>query len=123
MCLSYIMGYGRAVLLSDYPDTGGNPATVADLRSGRIAPKLLLCSPNSIINWRTKHVGSRNLLSLVVIHETYSDVRDPFETRFGDQWRVLKLIEIDGPQHYHIEIWRSAVKQQGKATGKEKGRE
>src|SRR5690606_20599049 len=103
MTLSYIMGYGRAGLLADYPDTNGRPATVADLRSGSIRPTVNLYSPHMVINWRSKIVGARRLLSLVVIHESAIDESDPFETRYDEQWRVLRLVEIDGRQVYTVE--------------------
>lgn len=113
MCLSYIMGYGRSGLLADYPDTGGKPATVAQLKSGEVKPTINLYTPHTLVNWRSKVFGARRLLTLVVIHESVLDESDPFELRYEDQWRVLKLIDVEGQRVYQVEIWRKEVDDQG----------
>ncbi|WP_217468726.1 hypothetical protein, partial [Staphylococcus aureus] len=88
LALSYVMGYGRAGLLADYPATDG-PVTQADINSGKIRPVVIMFRPHDVINWRFKMVGAKRVPVLVVIAESYLDESDPFETKTNKQWRVL----------------------------------
>lgn len=101
--LGLALAYGRAALLADYPNTA-EPASRLDLLEGNIRPTITLFDPWHVINWRTKTVGARNILSLVVISERYVMEDDGFEIKFGDQWRVLRLEDDTG--FYRVEIWR-----------------
>lgn len=101
--LGEVLGYGRCALLVDYPNTA-EPASRADLVAGNIRPTIILYDPWDVINWRTKTVGARKLLSLVVIAEQYIVEDDGFEAKADRQWRVLRLEEETG--FYRVEIWR-----------------
>lgn len=103
--LEYVLQFGRAGLLADYPATAG-PATVAQLTTGSIRPNLLLWQPWDIINWRTSLVGGRKALSLVVIAEQYTSNDDGFEAEVDQQFRVLRMTE----GVYMVEIWRETAK-------------
>lgn len=106
LCLSYVMGYGRAGLLADYPTTNG-AVTQAMINEGTARPVLILFKPNTVINWRYKMRGAKRIASLVVIHESYCDDSDPFETVTGSQWRVLQLVPgEDGRDEYRVQVWR-----------------
>lgn len=88
--LGFVLAYGRAGLLSDYPKTD-KPASREDIATGKLRPTIALYDPWSIINWRTKTVGARQILTLVVISEYYQAEDDGFEVKAGQQYRVLSL--------------------------------
>lgn len=98
--LGHVVSYGRAGLLVDYPRTD-KPATVAELQAGNIRPIVILFEPWDIINWRTITIGSKKLLSLVVLSEKEVVDDDGFEKKSDDYYRVLRL--VDGL--YHSQIW------------------
>ena len=58
-----------------------------------------LYTAENILNWRVERVNGRNVLSLLVLHEVVWKVDDngkaddEFETKFGEQIRVLKLVD------------------------------
>jgi hypothetical protein len=111
LLLSRVLSYGRAGLLADYPllPEGKTVATVADLDSGNIRPKLVSYSPFKVINWRTVEVGAQALLSLVVLEEEYATSDDGFASEVDVQYRVLRLTQATpgtGPYSYTVELWR-----------------
>lgn len=85
-----VIAYGRAGLHADYPVTDG-ALTKAQQDSGDIRPVITLYQPEQIINWRTQVRGAREILSLVVLEETYDASPTPFEYIERKQWRVLSL--------------------------------
>lgn len=106
--LGFAIAYGRAGLLVDYPvtgdATGARPTTRQQLLEGRVRPTLLLYEPWTVINWRTRVVGSETLLSLVVLSETYLKSDDGFKPEYAPQLRVLRL--DDDSNTYSVEIWQ-----------------
>lgn len=102
--VSLNLAYSRLGLLVDYPTTEGEGGTsIADLEAGRIRPTLYVYSPTEIINWRTIDRGAEEVLSLVVLFETWCAADDGFEMKTSGQFRVLRLDE----QGYYVhEIWR-----------------
>lgn len=88
--LEYVLGYGRAGLLADYPETGG-AVTRQDVEEGNIQPVLRLYRPEHVINWRTKRVGKKTILSLVVLREVQDEADDGFEVQTEEVYRVLRL--------------------------------
>lgn len=101
--LSEVLAYGRCGLLVDYPNTS-EPASRQEIVEGFLRPTIVLYEPWDIINWRTKTVGARKLLSLVVLSEQHIAEDDGFEIKYERQWRVLRLEEETG--YYRVEIWR-----------------
>lgn len=99
----YVIAKGRAGLFSDYPATSGE-ITVEEQQQGNINPTITLYQPEYIINWRTKTIGSKVYLSLVVLKEEYVCEDDGFETKTAWQYRVLRL---NDDNVYTVEIWRS----------------
>lgn len=100
--LSDVVALGRAGLLTDYPRTAA-PTTRADALAGNIRPTIIRYKPEQIINWRTRTVGAKVLLALVVIRETYVVEDDGFAETPGTQYRVLRL----SPEGiYTVEIHR-----------------
>jgi len=66
-----------------------------------------LYTAENILNWRVERIQGRNVLTLLVLHESVRGVAtdgepDEFETKFGEQIRVLKL-GVGGCQ---VEVWR-----------------
>ena len=85
-----VVGLGREGLLTDYPQTDG-PTTRADAQAGNIRPTITRIPAENVINWRTRTIGARTLLSLVVIREAYVKEDDGFTEDVGTQHRVLRL--------------------------------
>ena len=88
--LASVVSKGRSGLLVDFPVTG-EAITQKDLKDGKIHPVIVRLDPEQIINWRTVRVGSKTVLSLVVLKETATVSDDGFEEVKKDQWRELKM--------------------------------
>ncbi|AMW36123.1 portal protein [Xanthomonas phage XAJ2] len=99
-----VLGWGRAGVFVDYPNSP-QVATRQDLQKGNVRPTINVYSAKNVINWRTRVVGSKTILSLVVLRETYNDETDEFETKIGVQYRVLKLNESN---QYSVQLWRAS---------------
>lgn len=100
--LSDVVALGRAGLLTDYPRTEG-PTTRQQQLEGNVRPTIVRFKPEDIINWRTRTIGAKVMLSLVVLRETYILEDDGFAEKTGTQYRVLKL---DESNVYQVEIHR-----------------
>ncbi len=103
---SEVLSLGRAGMLADYPNTAGKPTTVQDLRDGKIRPTISIYEAKNIINWRTRTIGGKVVLELVVLVESYVLKDDGFQIEYGTQYRVLKLNEAN---EYVVELWRESV--------------
>lgn len=108
----HVLAYGRTGLLADYPITDG-PASKAQLDNGDIRPTVNVYKPWDIINWRTTTRGSRELLSLVVLKETYVEKDDGFEMKTSPQWRVLRLTDAG----YEVSVYRKTTADYSIAIG------
>lgn len=86
-----VLKFGRAGLLTDFPDREGRSTSRQELISGTVRPTLSLYHPNDIPNWRTKSINGRIFLTLVVLIEKYEDEDDGFEVETKVQYRVLRL--------------------------------
>lgn len=95
-----IVGHGRAGLFIDYPTTD-TPATKKQVDDGDIRPTIRLYEAWNVINWDTIKRGAREILSLVVLQETYIKKDDGFEKTEGMQWRVLRL-DAQGEYVQHL---------------------
>lgn len=91
--LAFVTSFARAFIWVDYPKIVGGQVSIADAEKGGIRPRIILCSPLDVINWRVTLVGARAMLSLVVIKELYADEDDGFEVTFREQYRVLRLVD------------------------------
>lgn len=110
--LSYLMSFGRAGLLADYPRTEG-PVTVAQKQSGDIRPIVTLYPPQSIINWRTEMRGARRIPTMITIAENYVASDDGFEVAYQEQYIVLRI--QDGI--YVKQWWRKEYDDAGQLLG------
>lgn len=88
--LADVVSLGRAGVLTDYPRTAG-PTNRKDALEGNIRPTIIRYKAEDIINWRTRSVGAKVLLSLVVLKESYVIEDDGFAETAGTQHRVLRL--------------------------------
>ncbi|QDP56576.1 MAG: putative portal protein [Prokaryotic dsDNA virus sp.] len=112
--VAYVLSHGRAGLFVDYPATEG-VASRAQLEAGDIRPTVNLYAPWRVLNWRTTKRGAREILSLVVLSETYIQSDDGFEMKEAEQFRVLRLGKSqdnvqdnidEGVDVYTVEVWR-----------------
>jgi hypothetical protein len=110
--LAHTLAYGRSGLLVDFPVTGGIVTADAKI-TGQLMPTITTYDPANIINWRTIMVGSRTVLSMVVIAEGWPFYDDGFEIKTALQFRVLSLEpdrkdtnHPDTNWRYRVDIWR-----------------
>ena len=117
--VSEVVGIGRAGSLIDW--SGSEP----DEPSVEKRAYVSLYSAEQILNWRIERVNGRNVPTLIVLSETFTDVsKDEFELNFQQQIRVLKLVPGENtkdasgkrPFKYEVEIWRP--KENKKKTNK-----
>ncbi len=76
----------------------------------------------NILNWRIERINGRNIPTLVVLYEPHGAVlerSDDFETKAGEQIRVLRLVSAAGAdgqmtQSCLVELWRPEAVSGGK---------
>lgn len=98
----------RVGLLVDFPtvQTSATYApTVQEAEASGLRPMIQLYPTESIINWKTRRINNRNLLSLVVLTETYSERIDDFKDKIETRYRVLDLDETNG-NAYRVRVFR-----------------
>ncbi|MFZ3192806.1 MAG: DUF4055 domain-containing protein [Moraxellaceae bacterium] len=101
-CLAELLKKGRGGLLVDMPPVNGT-LTVAQQQAQNIRAQVIFFDARQVINWRTTRVGSKHMLSLVVIAETAQQISDDdFILNEIEQYRALKLVG----GKYKVEIWR-----------------
>ena len=88
----YVLAYGRAGLLADFPNMS-RPASKSEVLEGTFRPVIRLYKPWDIINWQVEIVNSESVLTMVVLKEYY-EKRDTngFEVTLYEQYRVIELI-------------------------------
>lgn len=91
--LMEIDAIGRGGLLVDAPEVGA--ATAAEQNAGLLNPVIAFYTAENIINWRMKRFGSVNRVAMIVLREVweYFENGNEFETKLGEQYRVLDLDE------------------------------
>ncbi len=100
--LSHLLMRGRVGLLVDMPVVD-KKMTVAQQKENNIRCQIIMFNAKQIINWQTSLIGSKHLLSLVVIKESSMQASEcGFIANMIDQYRVLRL--INGV--YNVEIWQ-----------------
>lgn len=96
-----LLEVGRIGLLVDYP-TAEEGLTQAQVSALNLQANMKTYPAECIINWKTTVVGGEEILSLVVLKETYSIAEDEYDHDTETQYRVLKL--QDGA--YTVQVWR-----------------
>lgn len=99
--LENVLSLGRAGLLADFPKTE-TIVTKEQEQSGELRPIIKAYRPENIINWRTKRVGAKVMLSLVVLVETVDVEDDGFEVTTATAYRVLRLNEAG---EYTVQVY------------------
>lgn len=91
--LMEIDAIGRGGLLVDAPEVGA--ATAAEQNAGLLNPVIAFYTAENIVNWRMKRFGSVNRVVMIVLREVweYFENGNEFETKLGEQYRVLDLDE------------------------------
>src|SRR5512141_1051507 len=80
------LGFGFGGLLPDYPAVPAG-MTKAQQAALNVRPAILRYAENQILNWREKVVGSKRVLVMVVLAESYESSDDGFELKTAPQWR------------------------------------
>jgi len=99
----YAGSFGRCGIFIDYPPVD-RAASKAELANGNVQPTITIYGPKNVINWREKVLGSKKVLCLVVLVETYTVQDDGFETQDATQYRELRLSESNV---YSVQLWRA----------------
>lgn len=100
--LANIMAVGRAGLWVDYPSVEGG-VTKAESEDGIIRPFITAYKAEEVRNWRTRKVGAKTLLSLVVLSEEYIEEDDGFSMVMKTRYRELRLNEAG---NYCVRLWQ-----------------
>lgn len=98
-----IISYGNGGIFVDYPQTDG-VTTIADLEKGNIRPVLSFYPAYNIVNYETKKIGSKTVLSMVLLYETEYVRKDNsrFEKELVEYYRCL---ELDENNNYFVTIY------------------
>lgn len=100
-----VLAKGRSFLWVDFPQAPEGGASRADVEAGLFRPAIEMYKAQQVINWRTKKVGGKTLLTLVVIQREYVVDDDEFEEKKRTEWVVLRLRN----DVYTVEYWRSEM--------------
>ena len=113
---------GAYGILVDFAEAGARPCWV-------------LHRAENVVNWKTARVGGREILTLVVLRESYEEQpsdealegekpadADPFEACVEEQYRVLRLAPLSpgGVPVYQVSVWRE-VEESAPGSGGAKG--
>ena len=102
--IGHLLEVGRHGLLVDYAVVEPGTVSKADELSGLARANVASYPAEAIINWKTRQVGGRHLLSLVVLREEVDvDTEDGFGSERAVQYRVLRL---DAAGIYTQEVWK-----------------
>jgi hypothetical protein len=99
-----VLTVGRGGTLVDWEETAEQRAFVA------------FYAAEQIINWRTRRVEGRSVLTMVALREKVEDGGDEFCPRMVDQIRVLRLVTAPagggaaGQRSCVVELWRAVGK-------------
>lgn len=88
-----ILTTGRSFALVDFPQLPTDePLTVAQAEMLGLRPSIQKYTEKQIINWKTRQINNRRVLSLVVLHESV-EAGSEFEHEEQDRFRVLDLTD------------------------------
>jgi len=90
-CVEQVLTTGRIGIFTDYP-TSVEGLTLADAKRMNLRPSMSMYKAQSIINWKTRTVGNRTMLTLVVLAEEIDVAKDEFTDTCETQYRVLELV-------------------------------
>lgn len=93
-CSEELLTVSRLGILVDYPTVvvdPNAPPSIAQAEKLGMRPTMQLYKTEQIINWKHVVVNNMKVLSMVVLQEKATKVKDMFEDTLIDQWRVLAL--------------------------------
>lgn len=99
---SEVVDVRRCGVLVDHPSNEGGPITLAQAAQMGLRPYLAMYKAEDIINWRIDVNNGGDMLTLVVLRERREDATDPFEVKYVEQYRVLRMVE----GVYTQELWQ-----------------
>lgn len=100
---------GREILLVDMPPVPAG-ATSDQVQALNLRPAICKYTAESVINWKTVRIGSKTLLSMLVLKETYdAGHEDEYTENTQTRYRVYRLMK-DG-------VWVSLHDSGGKSIG------
>lgn len=88
---------GRLGLLVDYPVVAPELAakiTQADAANSNLRPTIGIYKAESIIDWKTRQINNKTVLSQVRLEELVTLDKSEFETAEEKRWRVLDLVTV-----------------------------
>jgi hypothetical protein len=107
----------------------GRYGTLVDWDPNENRPYASHYNPQDIINWRTERVKGKQVLTMLMLHESasgFTDIGDgnrggdKYEDRRFDQWREFELIpDGEGNRFLMVSVWRRADNSEG---GRKKAR-
>ena len=104
-----VVRIGRSGLLVDFPESDGE-LSQAQLAAGGIFATISKFDAKQIINWQTKKVGARILLSKVVLAmKSKTEGPDGFSFEEIDIRLELRLDEFEDSQVYSMVEWRKNI--------------
>jgi hypothetical protein len=110
-----VLTYGRAGLLTDFPQTDGAQRTRAEADAMGQRPYWTQYAPQNILDWQTTQMGHRTVLGQVRLWEEVSQPVDEFSTEDVEQIRVLELVEGTYQQRLFRKInkdeWRDVTQE------------
>lgn len=93
----------RSGISITFPKTDGAVVSKADINNGSVFATIQLFDPRQIINWRVKNIGSKSVLSLVVVQDKREIVKeDGYETEMQD---IILEMFLDAKNFYSERIW------------------
>lgn len=95
---------GRVGVLVDYPPAPAEGLTKADATAMNLRPTLAMYQAESIINWRTRTIGNKHVLAMVVLCEQQELQVDEFKVGYAKKYRVLDLFEQKNEKTGLVEI-------------------
>lgn len=107
---------GRLGVWTDFPVVDVENTTLADSIKQNDRPSLRMYTALSIINWKTKTINNRTVLSMVVLTEVKNIPKDEFEDEIQVQYRVLDLVQEENKFVYRVRVIIIVKNQE---TGKE----
>jgi Domain of unknown function (DUF4055) len=96
-----VIKYGRAGLLVDFPPSEGS-ITIEQQRNNGLVATVNLYDTFHIKNWATKRVGSKTILSMVVLTEI--EYRADENELTVEEVTVERRLTLDNDGHYMVEI-------------------
>jgi hypothetical protein len=106
MTLMRVLALGRCGLRTEYP-TADPAQSLKDQLKGNLKPVIYNVHPSDIVNWRVELVGSRRMLTLVVLRESYISQDDGFSQSTAIQYRALRINKLANAQlQYCQQLYR-----------------